>query len=66
MPENFGADANARFSPPWLWVWFNLNFVKKDIWHFCCFIIVLSSMFDSSEKAAMKAIDKPTEIHLQN
>jgi len=23
-------------------------------------------MFDSSEKAAMKAIDKPTEIHLQN
>jgi len=29
-------------------------------------IIILSSIFDSSEKAAIKAIDEPTEIHLQN
>jgi len=28
-------------------------------------IIILSSLFDSSEKAAIKAIDKPTAIHLQ-
>jgi len=25
MPENFGADANAHFPPPWLWAWLNLH-----------------------------------------
>jgi len=29
-------------------------------------IIILSSIFDSSEKAATNAIDKPTAIHLQS
>jgi len=28
-------------------------------------IIILSSVFASSEKAAIEAIDKPTAIHLQ-
>jgi len=28
-------------------------------------IIVLSSIFDSNEKAAIKAIDEPTAINLQ-
>ena len=55
------------FPPPWLWAWFNLHARKsllKRIVEFYCFII-LSSIFDSSEKAATKAVDKPTEIHLQ-
>jgi len=29
-------------------------------------IIILGSIFDSREKAAIKAIDKPTAIHLQS
>ena len=28
MHENFVADANARFSPPWLWAWFDLHAPK--------------------------------------
>jgi len=28
-------------------------------------IIILSSIFDSSEKVAIKAIDEPTAMHLQ-
>jgi len=57
------------FRPPWLWAWFNLHARKtlfeKNFWPFYCLIIILSSIFDSSEKAAIKAIDKPIATHLQ-
>ena len=63
------------FLPPWLWVWLNLHahktlskrifdlFAKKNFrpW----LIIILSSIFDSSVKPAVNAINKPTAIHLQ-
>jgi len=70
MPENFGAAAIPWFPPPWLWAWFNLHERKallKRIWPFYCLIILLNSVFDSSEKPALvKAIDKPAEISFQN
>jgi len=69
MSENFGVDANALFSPTLVVGLIQLtraqNLVKKNFWPFYCLIIILRSIFDSSEKAAIKSIDKPTAIHLQ-
>ena len=58
------------FRPPWLWAWFNLHARKtllKSIFDvFIAWLIMISSyIFDSSEKAATKAINKPTAIHLK-
>ena len=59
------------FRPPWLWAWFNLHARKtllKSIFDvFIAWLIMISSyIFDSSEKAATKAINKPTAMHLQS
>jgi len=60
----------SGFLPLWLRAWFDLHTRKtlfeKTFWPFYCLIIILGSIFDSREKAAIKAIDKPTAIHLQS